>query len=83
MTHKQAETPPLSPRLIKSPIIQNERVARDIVRLRIAAVELARFAVAGQFVNIKAGSGYFPLLRRPFSIHRVDRKSGWVEILFK
>ncbi len=84
MNDRQFEIPAAqSPRLSKQRIIRHERLNRDIVRLRISAAELVGFSLPGQFVNIKVGQGYFPLLRRPFSIHRVDRNAGWLEILFK
>lgn len=84
MLNQHVEISPLqSPRLLNARIIHKERLASDIVRLRIATDELARSSFPGQFVNIKVGLGYFPLLRRPFSIHRVERNAGWVEILFK
>ena len=35
------------------------------------------------FVNIKISDNFTPLLRRPFSIHRVHRNEGWFEILFQ
>lgn len=43
-------------------------------------------AVPGQFVMVKVDDGYAPLLRRPFSIHRLIREGGRVtglELLYK
>jgi len=43
-------------------------------------------ATPGQFVMVKVDDGYAPLLRRPFSIHRLIREGGQVtgfELLYK
>lgn len=42
---------------------------------------IAQEAKPGQFVHIRCGESPFPLLRRPFSIHRVGREK--VEILYR
>jgi dihydroorotate dehydrogenase electron transfer subunit len=44
------------------------------------APHIAAAALPGQFVNIKPDSSYDPLLRRPFSVHRVE--GDIVEVLF-
>jgi dihydroorotate dehydrogenase electron transfer subunit len=56
-------------------------VAPNIFVLAFHSPELSRVVEAGQFVNILAGVGVEPLLRRPFSIHRVDGDSA--EIMFQ
>jgi len=43
---------------------------------------MARKARSGQFLMVRASSQPFPLLRRPFSIHAVDKKIGTLEIFF-
>lgn len=64
-------------------LINNERLSVDIVRLTLLAPSIAHHAQPGQFVNIKAGSGYDPLLRRPFSIHQINGQEGTFQVLFK
>lgn len=46
------------------------------------APPIALEAQPGQFVEILYGQDYAPLLRRPFSIYRVDRDRGLISILF-
>ncbi|HFQ80423.1 MAG TPA: dihydroorotate dehydrogenase electron transfer subunit [Desulfobacterales bacterium] len=66
---------------VKRQIILNESLGADIYRLSIQAPEIAAAAQAGQFIMVKAGMGFDPLLRRPFSIHQVEGDE--IRILFK
>ena len=65
----------------QSLITHNEKVGDEIYRLTIQAPEIASTARPGQFVMVKVGQGFDPLLRRPFSIHRVLKNK--IQILFK
>ena len=49
--------------------------------MRLAVSQTAKGARPGQFVHIRCSSGYDPLLRRPFSIHK--RAQGIVDILYQ
>ena len=51
--------------------------------VRIAAPEIAAQARAGQFVHVRPGTSFDPLLRRPYSFNRIDRQAGEVELLVK
>ena len=53
-------------------VIRNEEVASKVFVLTIRDKRIASLASPGQFVNIRVRDSYFPLLRRPFSIHYVD-----------
>lgn len=59
-----------------------ERVAPDIVRLSMLTPSIAQQARPGQFINLRTGQGFDPLLRRPFSIHQTH-DDGTVQIIFK
>ncbi len=37
----------------------------------------------GQFVHLKVTTGQDPFLRRPFSIHKIDRNAGTFDLLYK
>jgi dihydroorotate dehydrogenase electron transfer subunit len=73
----------VSAKIIKSRLIDKTWLTPNIIRLRIADHYLANSTHPGQFVNIKISNNYIPLLRRPFSIHRINQENGWIEILFK
>ena len=49
--------------------------------LWLRAPEIARSALPGQFLMVATGYGQDPLLRRPFSLHRVDQE-GKLALLF-
>ena len=69
--------------LITADIIKHYRVAPQYRVLEFAASELAAQAKPGQFVHVKCGSTHDPLLRRPVSIHRVNRMQGTVSLLYR
>ena len=55
-------------------------ILEGIFVLSFRAPEIARSSAPGQFVNIRCSNGCLPLLRRPFSISRVEGDS--IELMF-
>jgi dihydroorotate dehydrogenase electron transfer subunit len=53
------------------PVADHEYMARDTFRLRLAAPELAREVVPGQFFMIRSPGVTSPLLGRPFALYDV------------
>ena len=45
--------------------------------------EIAESCQPGQFVHLKVTQHIDPLLRRPFSVHRVDRKKGTFDVFYR
>lgn len=62
-------------------VISNERLAPSVNVVALRAPELAPRFKPGQFLEIKVNDSLFPLLRRPFSVHRVSGET--VEIMNK
>ena len=62
-------------------IMAKQQWCRDIFQISLQAPEIAAAAAPGQFVHIKTGAD--ALLRRPFSIHRIDADAGRIEILYR
>ncbi|NTU60273.1 MAG: dihydroorotate dehydrogenase electron transfer subunit [Deltaproteobacteria bacterium] len=64
-------------------VVQREALGADYYRLRLRPP--APFAAEpGQFVMLKVSDGIDPLLRRPFSLHRVAKDAqGDFELLFR
>ncbi|MHB8926999.1 MAG: dihydroorotate dehydrogenase electron transfer subunit [Bacillota bacterium] len=54
-------------------------------RLRLQAPAVADAARPGQFVHVRCAppGQWDPLLRRPLSLHRIDRSRGEIEVLFR
>ena len=65
---------------VAAPVIANRRLSEDYNVIALAAPAIARMAAPGQFVMLKAGTGYDPLLRRPFSVFEIlkDQQGGIV-----
>jgi dihydroorotate dehydrogenase electron transfer subunit len=51
--------------------------------LRIGAPGIAAHARAGQFVHVRPGLSFDPLLRRPYSFNRIERAVGEIELIVK
>ncbi|HZP97500.1 MAG TPA: dihydroorotate dehydrogenase electron transfer subunit [Candidatus Limnocylindria bacterium] len=51
--------------------------------LTVHAPGIAERANPGQFVHVRPGRGWDPLLRRPYSFCRIDRRAGDIELVVK
>ncbi|MCI5122058.1 MAG: dihydroorotate dehydrogenase electron transfer subunit [Candidatus Electrothrix sp. AUS4] len=66
----------------KCSLVGRDSLADDVYRLTLQAPRIAAHAQPGQFVMVRVSDGLDPLLRRPFSIHRVFA-NGNISLLFK
>lgn len=62
-------------------VVSNERLTPSINIVALHAPQVAARFKAGQFMEIRVSESLFPLLRRPFSIHRVVGEQ--IEIMSK
>lgn len=62
-------------------VVRNEKLKDRFYRIRLKSNRLASLARPGQFVHIRIVDGITPLLRRPFSFHRVLGEE--VELLYE
>ena len=69
--------------LVQGEITGHRERAPGVFMLEFNAPSLALAARPGQFLHIRCSEGNDPLLRRPISIHAVDRDRGRVNILFQ
>ncbi|MFH1009374.1 MAG: dihydroorotate dehydrogenase electron transfer subunit [Candidatus Latescibacterota bacterium] len=67
----------------KTPILSQEQIAPDTFLLRIGSPHISMEARPGQFLHLRIREGADPLLRRPFSIHRVDLDCGEVQVVYQ
>ncbi|MFC1591718.1 dihydroorotate dehydrogenase electron transfer subunit [Thermodesulfobacteriota bacterium] len=58
----------MHPDVILARVTSAQEIAPDIFHITLHTPALARAALPGQFVMVRAGEGSAPLLRRPFSI---------------
>jgi len=66
---------------INARIVSNKEIAPDYYKITIRVPEIIRQAKPGQFLHIRLADTYNPLLRRPFSIHRIKGKD--IKILYE
>ena len=68
---------------VAAAVHNNEQVAEEHFVLTLHAPEIAQAARPGQFIHLRVGPTYDPLLRRPFSIMRTAPDTGLIWILVK
>ena len=61
---------------VAAEVVANRPLSSDYNVLALAAPAIAAAAAPGQFVMVKPGTGFDPLLRRPFSVFEVLRDAG-------
>lgn len=71
------------PLLLDAKVTKQERIAPGHFRLSLLVPEIATAARPGQFLQVRCGSTLDPFLRRPISIHAVDRNKGVLAILYR
>ena len=64
-------------------LIKKEQIKPDIYKFSVEAPEIVKDAKQGQFVEIRVTNGTAPFLRRPISIHNIDKESGKLEFIFQ
>jgi len=64
-------------------ILSNDKVATDIYKMVIESKIISDMALPGQFLHIKVGKIYDPLLRRPISICDLDQIKGRITLLYR
>jgi dihydroorotate dehydrogenase electron transfer subunit len=64
-------------------VVATDEIGQLGTVLRISALGIASQARAGQFVHVRPGPSFDPLLRRPYSFNRIDRGGGEIELIVK
>lgn len=60
-----------------------KEVTSNIYLMGLKAPEIAQNTLPGQFIHIKCSKDNYPLLRRPLSVHRIEKEKGEIFILFQ
>jgi dihydroorotate dehydrogenase electron transfer subunit len=63
-------------------VLESGEMLPGVVRLLLESPGTAAAAEPGQFVQIEASAGTFPVTRRPFTINRCSGDDGTVEVVF-
>jgi dihydroorotate dehydrogenase electron transfer subunit len=64
-------------------VVANAKIGDLGVLLGVRSQSIAEQAHAGQFVHVRPGVGWDPLLRRPYSFCRINRRAGEIELIVK
>jgi len=64
-------------------VVANTKIGELGTLLAVYAPGIAERASAGQFVHVRPGHGWDPLLRRPYSFCGIDRRGGEIELIVK
>jgi dihydroorotate dehydrogenase electron transfer subunit len=64
-------------------VLDHREVAERTFRLQLRCETIALTARAGQFLMLAVHKGTDPLLKRPFSFHRILPEEGLIEILYR
>ena len=62
---------------------KNDKIAPEHFRLTLRSPKIAKEAIPGQFVMVRCGASTDPLLRRPISFNRINKKKGTIDLLFR
>lgn len=68
---------------LDAPVLSHERTADNAFEIVFHAPQIAEVAQPGQFLELLFGDNYAPLVRRPFSLYRVDRAAGTFSVLYR
>lgn len=68
---------------LKVKIISKQELVPHIFLFKLNAPLIVQQALPGQFIHIHCNENRYPLLRRPLSLHRIDKKKGEIYILFQ
>jgi dihydroorotate dehydrogenase electron transfer subunit len=64
-------------------VVGSARIGDLGTLLAVRSPSVAAQARAGQFVHVRPGVGWDPLLRRPYSFCGIDRRAGEIELIVK
>lgn len=68
---------------IKAKLLKKEELKPGIFKFSVQADEIIKTAKPGNFIEIRVNDNIEPFLRRPISIHNMDREKGILEFIFQ
>ena len=66
-----------------SPIISKQKLKEDIFKLTLRSPLISKTAKPGNFVHVRVSPNHYPLLRRAFSVHYIDKQKRSFDVLFR
>ena len=64
-------------------LVKKEQLKSDIFKYSVEAPDIVKDAKQGQFIEIRVSDNVEPFLRRPISIHNMNKENGILEFIFQ
>jgi len=64
-------------------ILEQQKIGPNHYKLTLFSKNIASTSLPGQFVNVKCSDSAFPLLRRPLSLHQINKKDNSIDLLYE
>ena len=71
------------PEMFLAKIVNKVNLKNDIIKFSVKAPSIAEKSRTGQFIEIKVSEGIDPFLRRPISIHNIEKENGIIEFIIQ
>ena len=69
--------------LVLAELVKKEQLKDDVFHFSVKAPSIVKNSKPGHFIEIKVSDGTEPFLRRPISIHNLNREDGILEFIFQ
>ena len=69
--------------LLLAELVKKEQLKPDIFKYSVKAPNIVKEAKPGHFIEIRVSEQTEPFLRRPISIHKLDKENGILEFIFQ
>lgn len=73
----------MSKKLVQAKLVKKEQLIPGIFKFSVESEYLVSVSKPGQFLEIRVASDVVPFLRRPISIHRIDKENNIIEFIFQ
>ena len=71
------------PEQVLAKLVKKEKIIDGIYKFSLKAESIVSSARPGNFIEIRISDQTDPFLRRPISIHNLDKENGILEIIFQ
>ena len=68
---------------VKAELIKKEQLKSDIFCFSVKSPEIVKTVKPGNFIEIRVSDQTDPFLRRPISIHNIDKENNVLEFIFQ
>ena len=68
---------------LQAKLVDKIKLKEDVFHFKVQAPEIVEIAKPGHFIEIRISKNTDPFLRRPISIHNIDKEKGILEFIFQ